>query len=410
MMKMLRYEIKKCFSKIANKIGLLILTVVLIIVSYFAVTYVDYVDEDGNNRTGIIAVRSLRDMKNQWAGYITEDVLREVIVQNALVNASAEYQSNDVQENNKAYSKKQGFSDIRDMINHAFCGFREYNYYRADSVTTEEVSEFYTKRISNLEEWLYSDEAKDQFTDMEKQFLIKQYEQLETPLYYEYADGWIALLEYAPSIIMLTVLITSFFVSGIFSNEFQLKADAIYFSTKYGRNKAVKSKVEAGGIIITIIYWVVVLLYSAIVLGILGADGANCAIQAGFGSWKSFYNITYFENYLLTMVGGYIGSLFILTISMLISAKTKSTVLSVTVPFIFVFLPSFLSGFSALTEILGLLPDQLLQMNVAIKYFNLYQFGDRVIGAVPIIMILYAVLYVLMVPILYRVYQKAEIK
>lgn len=410
MMKMLRYEIKKVFSKTANKIGLLILTVVLIIVSYFAVTYVDYVDEDGNNRTGIIAVRSLRDMKNQWAGYITEDVLREVIVQNALVNASAEYQSNDVQENNKAYSKKQGFSDIRDMINHAFCGFREYNYYRADSVTTEEVSEFYTKRISNLEEWLYSDEAKDQFTDMEKQFLIKQYEQLEIPLYYEYADGWIALLEYAPSIIMLTVLITSFFVSGIFSNEFQLKADAIYFSTKYGRNKAVKSKVEAGGIIITIIYWVVVLLYSAIVLGILGADGANCAIQAGFGSWKSFYNITYFENYLLTMVGGYIGSLFILTISMLISAKTKSTVLSVTVPFIFVFLPSFLSGFSALTEILGLLPDQLLQMNVAIKYFNLYQFGDRVIGAVPIIMILYAVLYVLMVPILYRVYQKAEIK
>ena len=409
-MKMLRYEIKKCFSKTANKIGLLILTVVLIIVSYFAVTYVDYVDEDGNNRTGIIAVRSLRDMKNQWAGYITEDVLREVIVQNALVNASAEYQSNDVQENNKAYSKKQGFSDIRDMINHAFCGFREYNYYRADSVTTEEVSEFYTKRISNLEEWLYSDEAKDQFTDMEKQFLIKQYEQLEIPLYYEYADGWIALLEYAPSIIMLTVLITNFFVSGIFSNEFQLKADAIYFSTKYGRNKAVKSKVEAGGIIITIIYWVVVLLYSAIVLGILGADGANCAIQAGFGSWKSFYNITYFENYLLTMVGGYIGSLFILTISMLISAKTKSTVLSVTVPFIFVFLPSFLSGFSALTEILGLLPDQLLQMNVAIKYFNLYQFGDRVIGAVPIIMILYAVLYVLMVPILYRVYQKAEIK
>ena len=407
---MLRYEIKKCFSKTANKIGLLILTVVLIIVSYFAVTYVDYVDEDGNNRTGIIAVRSLRDMKNQWAGYITEDVLREVIVQNALVNASAEYQSNDVQENNKAYSKKQGFSDIRDMINHAFCGFREYNYYRADSVTTEEVSEFYTKRISNLEEWLYSDEAKDQFTDMEKQFLIKQYEQLEIPLYYEYADGWIALLEYAPSIIMLTVLITSFFVSGIFSNEFQLKADAIYFSTKYGRNKAVKSKVEAGGIIITIIYWVVVLLYSAIVLGILGADGANCAIQAGFGSWKSFYNITYFENYLLTMVGGYIGSLFILTISMLISAKTKSTVLSVTVPFIFVFLPSFLSGFSALTEILGLLPDQLLQMNVAIKYFNLYQFGDRVIGAVPIIMILYAVLYVFMLPILYRVYQKAEIK
>lgn len=409
-MKMLRYEIKKVFLKTGNKIGLLILAGVLIIVSYFAVTYVDYVDEDGNSKTGIMAARTLSDVKNQWAGYITEDVLREVITQNAMVNASAEYQSNDVQENNKAYSKKQGFSDIRAMINHAFCGFREYNYYRADSVTTEEVSEFYNRRILNLEEWLYSDEAKDQFTDMEKQFLIEQYEQLEKPLYYEYADGWIALLEYAPSIIMLTVLITSFFVSGIFSNEFQLKADSIFFSTKYGRGKAVVSKVEAGFLIITLIYWVVVLLYSVIVLGILGAGGANCAIQAGFGSWKSFYNITCFENYLLTMIGGYIGSLFILTISMLISAKTKSTVLSVTIPFVLVFLPSFLSGFSVLTEILGLLPDQLLQINVAVKYFNLYQFGDKVIGAVPIIMILYSVLYVVVLPILYRVYQKAEIK
>ena len=407
---MTRYEVKKIFSKTASKIGLFILTVALVLVSYFAVAYVNYVDEDGNSRIGIMAARNLREMKNQWAGYITEDVLREVIVQNDMINASEEYQSKDVQENNRAYSKKQGFSDIRDMINHAFCGFREYNYYRADSVTTEEVGEFYKRRISNLEDWLASDEAKDQFTDREKQFLIQQYEKLETPLYYEYVDGWVALLEYAPSIIMLTVLITGFFVSGIFSGEFQLKADAIYFSTKYGRNKAIKSKVKAGFLIITTIYWVVMLLYSAIVLGILGTDGANCAIQAGFGSWKSFYNITYLENYLLTLTGGYIGSLFILTISMLISARSKSTVLSVTVPFILVFLPSFLSGFSALSELLGLLPDQLLQMYMALRYFNLYQFGDKVIGAVPIIMILYAVLYVLMLPLLYQVYRNAEIK
>ena len=410
MMKMLRYEIKKCFSKTANKIGLLILTVVLIIVSYFAVTYVDYVDEDGNNRTGIIAVRSLRDMKNQWAGYITEDVLREVIVQNALVNASAEYQSNDVQENNKAYSKKQGFSDIRDMINHAFCGFREYNYYRADSVTTEEVSEFYTKRISNLEEWLFSDEAKDQFTDMERQFLIKQYERLETPLYYEYADGWEALLEYSTTLVMLVVLITVFLVGGIFSDEMQLKADSIFFSTVLGRDKAISAKIKAGFVVATAIYWTTILLFTGIVLAVLGASGANCAIQNGFANWKSFYNITYLQAYLLTVLGGYLGNLFILFLSMFASAKTHSKVLAVTIPFILLFIPSFLSGLSVLSDVLGILPDQLLQIPMAIKTFNLYQFGENVVGAVPIILIVYTVLFLLLLPILYHVYRRTEVK
>ena len=80
------------------------------------------------------------------------------------------------------------------MINRAFCSFREYDYYRADSVTTEEVKEFYNRRILNLKEWLNSEEAKDQYTDLEKQFLLERYEELETPLYYEYADGWVALL------------------------------------------------------------------------------------------------------------------------------------------------------------------------------------------------------------------------
>lgn len=410
MMKMLCYEVKKVFSRTVNKIGLAILATLLVIVSYFAVIYVEYVDEEGNIATSIAAARSLRDVKNQWAGYVTEDVLVKVIEQNTIINASDEYRSKNVKENQKAYSKRQGFMDIRDLISKAFCDFREYDYYRADSVTAEEVNEFYNRRISNLDEWLSSEEAKWQFTDMEKQFLIHQYEKLETPFYYEYADGWKALLEYAPSIIMLFVLIAGFFVAGIFSNEFQLKADSIFFSAKYGRDKAIAAKVGAGYLIITGIYWTVMLLYSAIVLGILGAGGRGCAIQTGFGFWKSFYNITYFETYLLTMFGGYIGSLFILTFSMLVSAKTHSTALAVTIPFALVFLPSFLGGFSVLSDVLGLLPDQLLQMNMAVKYFNLYQIGDKVAGEVPIVLVLYSVLYVTVLPVLYRVYQKAEIK
>ena len=110
------------------------------------------------------------------------------------------------------------------------------------------------------------------------------------------------------------------------------------------------------------------------------------------------------------MAGGYLGSLFILTLSMLVSAKTHSTTLAVTVPFILLFIPSFFSGISVLSKGLGLLPDQLLQVSQAVNLFNLYKIGGKVVGAIPIIMILYFILYCILLPMLYSVYQKAEIK
>lgn len=407
---MLRFEIKKVFSKTVNKIALLILVVALLVVSFFAVNSVDYVDENGTSTSGIAAARNLRNDKNQWSGYLTDNVLSEAILKNEEIIASPEYLSKDVKENDKAYAKTQDFSDIRTIINKAFCSFNEYDYYRANSVTSDEVRNLYERRIANLTEWLNSDEIKDNFSKDEKEFLIAQYNELETPFYYEYSDGWKALLEYAPSIMMLLVLILGFLVSSIFSNEFQLKADSIFFSAKLGRNKAINAKMRAGFLIITAVYWGTMLIYSAVVLGSLGTDGANCMIQTGLGGWKSFYNITCLQDYLLTMAGGYLGSLFILTLSMLVSAKTHSTTLAVTVPFILLFIPSFFSGISVLSKGLGLLPDQLLQVSQAVNLFNLYKIGGKVVGAIPIIMILYLVLYCILLPMLYSVYQKAEIK
>ena len=106
---------------------------------------------------------------------------------------------------------------------------------------------------------------------------------MKTPLYYDYQAGWKNLFQYSPSIIMILTLVLGFLCAGIFSGEFQLKANAVFYSSYYGRNKAVWAKVKAGAIIITAIYWAVMLLYTMLVLGILGVDGANCPIQSSNG-------------------------------------------------------------------------------------------------------------------------------
>lgn len=404
---MVRYEIKKIFSRTSSKIAVMILAAALAVISYFAVYEVTFVNGEGNEEKGFAAIKKLREVKKEWEGELTEEVLRKVIEENARIAASPEYQSKDYQENDIAYGWRQGFSDIRDLINYSYGGFNHYDYYSADALSPEDAKDFYTNRVQNLKTYLDTD-GKELFSDEEKQFLIEQYEEMQTPLYYDYTMGWTQLFQYAPSIIMITMLVLGFLVAGIFSCEFRLKTDAVFFASYYGRNRAVSAKVKAGFWIVTALYWLMILLYSAVVLGSLGADGAGCMIQAHWGGWKCFYNITNWQEFVIIILGGYIGNLFIAFLTMLVSAKTRSAVVSVMIPFILIFIPSFISGssISILNKILGLLPDQLLQMNMSVRYFNLYRIGGKIMGAVEILPVLYAALTIVLAPLTYRIYRK----
>lgn len=410
MLMMFKYEIKKVFSKRSNKIAILLLLVIVGITCLFAMD-VSFVNENGETKKGYAAVRQLRDAQKEWAGMLDEEKLRQVIEENNRINATPEANSNNITESEIAYSQKQGINEIRYLLNNSYAEeFRSYDYYRADSLSPEDVGAFYENRITLLQNWL-SDDAKDQFSDKEKEYLIKQYESLPTPFFYDYTKGWLQALKYSPTVIMLVTLILGFLVTGIFSNEFSWKSDAIFFTAAYGRNKAVITKIKAGFAIVTAVYWAAILLYSGVVLSYLGIDGSVCPIQASSFGWKCLYNIQIWQAYLLTVVGGYIGCLFISFLTMFLSAKTKSAVLAVMLPFVLVFIPSFLGNIKSplINKMLGLLPDRLLQVSTAITYFDLYEIGNKVMGAVPILLTLYGILAILLLPIVYQEYRGKQI-
>ncbi len=407
---MIRFEIKKIFCRKSGKVVLLALAVLLAVSCYMPIHDTRYVNEQGETERGLGAARKLREAKKEWSGLVTEEQVKRVLRENRRINQTAEARSEEVKKQDIAYSWKQGFSDIREMINSAFGDFQEYDYFKADSVTETEVGDFYSNRPAKLKEWLETDQmARGEFSEEEKAYLLRQYEKLETPFYYEDSDGWQHLFEWAPTVIMITVLILGFLTAGIFSSEFQLKSDAIFFSSYYGRDKAVRSKIAAGLLTVTAIYWTMLLLYTAVVLGALGAGGADCPVQsAGMSSWKIFYNITFLEEYLLVTAGGYVGCLFMILVTMLVSTKTRSAVAAVMVPFLLIFLPAFLSGVVT-NRVLGLLPDRLLQINLALHYFNVYRLGSRVIPAIPILFVTYGVAAAILIPMLYHSYRKAKV-
>lgn len=403
---MFRFEIKKVFFKPKNKLAVILLLIALVITSILTINRVEYVDENGDHSVGIAASRNLREAKNKWAGYLTEDILRKVLEENRTINNSKEALSDEIVEQDKAYAKKQGIEGILDVINSAFSEFRDYNPYAADHVLDNEVGEIYERRISTLKNWL--DTGEEEFTKEEKDFLIQNYENLKTPFYYEYIDGWAALLQNISTFILILALAIGFFVSGIFSDEFQTKADSIFFSTKLGRNKGVLSKISAGFMITTVFYLLFVLLYTGIVLLVLGADGANCPIQLDL--WRSVYNVTFLQAYLLIVLGGYVGTLFASLLAMLISAITHSTTTAIIVPFVVLCAFPFLSRIITLPQLCSFFPDQLLEIYIDIKESGLINLGGKVTTIASFIIPLYAIICLILQPVLYKIYRKAEIK
>ena len=371
---MVKFEIKKVFLRRGNQIAVALLVVLLCVVCFFAGN-ISYVNEAGETEKGFGAVRKLREEQKAWAGPLDETKIRKVIVENNKISQTPEAQSEDFQENDKAFHKKQGFLEIRNLLNYAYAeGFRDYNYFRADSLKPEDASGFYENRIVLLKDWL-SGEGKGLFSETEKEYLIKKYENLQTPFFYDYVEGW---------------------------------KQIFLFSSMYGKDKAVSAKVKACFYIVTGIYWCTVLLYTGAVLLYLGADGAFCPVQANSSGWKSFYEMTNMEKYILCAVGGYLGCLFISFLTMLVSGKTKSSVAAVVLPFVLLFLPSFLSNINhpAAAGILGLLPDRLLQLAQGTANFTLYEIGGKVLDGIFLLFPVYSVFCALLLPVLKRMYRK----
>ena len=407
---MLFYELKKIFGRAGGKIALLVLAIGLAVICYSAMLQVSYTDENGDSHTGPAAARELRDLKNEWAGPIDETALLRAAEENQRIIASDDYNSEDIQRQNAAYHDMQGFEAIRSLVAGTFDGFNEYNYYRLNTLTPEEASELYERRVQNLEDWLAQPVIL--FSSAEKDYLVSHYKAMETPLVYEYNDGWEALRYYSPTLIMFLVFLIVFLTSGIFPCEQRWKSDAIFFSTARGRRKAVRAKIACGLVTTTVLYWLTIALYTIVLLLILGADGADGAYQ--LLKWKAFYNITIGQAYALIVLGGYVGTLFLSLLAMLVSALTRSQVVGVIVPYVVVlgasFTESILSNWEVLPKVLGLLPSQLLQLGQVLADFNLYNIFGHITGSVPLLFLLYSALSLALIPLLYRIYRKSQVR
>ena len=119
---MVRYELKKVFGSVGGKIALILYIAVLALSCWLSSTgalnvEVKWVNEQGESEYGPSAVKKLRETQKEWEGWVDQNKLSRVIQENQRINATPEAKSDVVQQNEIAYSWKQGFAPIRKILN-----------------------------------------------------------------------------------------------------------------------------------------------------------------------------------------------------------------------------------------------------------------------------------------------------
>ena len=393
---MLKLELKRIFSKRINLFAIGLAMILAVIFSGFAVTSNRYVDESGNVSTGITATRKLTDNRRAWKGTLTENKLGEAIEQSK--NAMAQ----SLEEEDANYGTTlQPIEDIRDFMISVLTPDSEYDQSVLDQMTEEDVQAFYDTYHKNMQKMA----AEYGKTSVQKKYLEKKYNEIKLPVEYEAYGSWDTMIMYAETYSIILAIIVGFICAGIFADDFQTKADAVFFSTKYGRTKAVKTKILAGIITTVVIYCAGIILLSVICFGIMGISGINTPYQ--ISQAYSIYIMSYGQYYLLTVICGFIASLLAASSSMLVSAKMHTISVAVCIPFfLYCLLPFIGRALSGYAMIFNLIPTILTNVEASAKVPLIYQIGNHVFRQIPLVMAVYIIVAVALLPLIYRNFQK----
>lgn len=412
-MRLLGYEFKKMITKRANQIILLLLALLVVYSCSNTLRQVEWIDEAGNPITGHAAAEKLRQESEKWTGTLDQSLLEKALVRLKEIYSTTQQELRPEENNWLLRNKLQGLKHIADLLGLAYAD--EYETYEemVKGLQPKDLSRFYDNRLASIMTFLYKEGnwGYSNYTEEEKQYIMDQYRSLQTPFEVGYQEGRVQASKQISSLMKYCIILLSFLLAGIFSDEFSWKTDAVYYNTYHGRTKSVVIKLLLGFLTITLVYWLCMGSFSLVVLGNLGADGAEHMIQTYPGSWNIRHNMTFLQYYRLVLGAGYLGFLFTGFLVMWISVKTKSSILAVLIPSLMFLLPMFLHEIYNLflRRVIGMLPHWLMDIGQALRYQYLYKVGGQVICLVPIILVLYSFLTLLLVFLCYWEYRHKQI-
>ena len=230
----------------------------------------------------------------------------------------------------------------------------------------------------------------------QKEYWSSMAEKAGTPFQYGYYGSWEIIIS-SFELLIFAILAVCIVIAPVFSGAYQAGTESIILSGKYGKTKLVTAKIISSFLFGIIAFTLHVVLAYGIIFTAFGTDGWALPVQ--IANITIPYPFTFLQAALINIGVIYLILFAMVSFTLLLSSKMKTTylVLAVLVPVLFI--PVFLTpnGTTGVYNlVLFLLPYRAVMPEIG-KYIS-YQFGNFVFNIFSVRAVLYVALTLIMIP------------
>lgn len=224
------------------------------------------------------------------------------------------------------------------------------------------------------------------------------------PFEYDYSKGWQMMIKKYDDFMLGLLIIVSICLSNIFSEDKESNTSPILLSSKFGRKQYIAAKMKAGVCFTSILYFLSFIAYICGISYMYGLQGENASVQFGV---QSFYvgNMSNLDALIKLCMLGFIASLFMSFITMLLSSLFQSTFKTSFFSIIMNLIPFLMISYSGASPIFScVFPIALTDLNnvFSMAYINIANSLYNQTLIIVIIIIIFIIFIYTILKIRYR--------
>ncbi|WP_341347373.1 ABC transporter permease subunit [Paenibacillus sp. FSL H3-0469] len=406
-----RFEIRKIIrSKLFYvAIGLVTAVVLLLVNMRFTGAYIT--DPEGKEIKGFAAISLERQYARQQAGPLSTEKIANAIERHNKVLLDPKNIDANGNLNNQAYAIYEVPDEqINTLIRYAFSPLSQFDYSVMNRLHEDEAKRFYEKRMEKINGYLDYDYSYGNYSDREKTFFNAMNEKLRVPFQMDYVTGWEKVFQNLQNLFLVIALAIGICLAPIFAGEYQRGTDAIILSTRYGRNKVITAKLKAGFILSLGLLFLALMLYTLLLLGIFGFEGAGANLQ--IIDLLAPVPYTVIQAYLWTILIGSLGCLIVGALTLWLSSRLNSPFSVIIVIGIFLIGPFFIPASKSsrlFNQLMDLFPANMFNGFKKITSYEVIDLFGALILEYKFITGFAIIVIALLLPLTFRAFKKHQV-
>ena len=185
------YEKRKILRRKSTIIACLLMLLSIIALSFVFVSDQDYYRTDGTEVSGMEAIHVKQEMDHALAGPLTAERLKDALQQYHTVYGNSDNFGASGTLKDEVYCKDiLPYNGILNFMRRIYSPAGAYDMNILSSVTNERVENFYQDRHAQVQSIVDMDYTTGNYTQAEKDTILKLDAKVSDPITYDYSDGW----------------------------------------------------------------------------------------------------------------------------------------------------------------------------------------------------------------------------